>query len=135
VELILAGDEWLHNGTDAVSQTYLRAFSHLRVWSERATRTAESARIAVEKFQDAEKYAEEMLADVEPPRDVPPTPVREMIALTEPKPPEFNWSGDVRTLSEEMKAHAEIVAKYPPPIQAGSRGKGKIVGVKLDGGK
>lgn len=91
--------------------------------------------MAIEKFKEAEAYANEMLADVQPPADVPPTPVREMVALTEPKPPELKWSGDVRTLEEEMRAHATVMAKYPPPIQAGSRGNGKIVAVQLAGGK
>jgi hypothetical protein len=129
VEAILAGGDWLHRGTDTVSPTWGRAFAHLEVWAKRAHGIAEAAREGVERFAAAEAQAKLVLADVMP-LAVEPTPPREWLPEMPQRPaPEFEWSGDVRTLSGELAEHAKTLKNFPEPVQPGSVGKGVVAGI------
>jgi hypothetical protein len=44
-------------------------------------------------------------------------------------PPESDWSGDVRTLGEEVAEHDQKLKEYTLPLEFGTIGKGKVVGI------
>jgi hypothetical protein len=87
---------------------------------------ATSAREAIERFKAAEAHARAVLAGIAP-EPVAPTPLPDMVPPPQRRGPDFQWSGDVRTLGEETAAHAEVLRRTPPPIRPGSVGQGKLV--------
>jgi hypothetical protein len=69
----LLGGNLIDPTTRDVAPYIQRAFSHLKVWVERARNIVNSAAEAVERFTAAEARAREALAGVKPREDVPVT--------------------------------------------------------------